>query len=138
MKKVMKFISLCLVGILLFGTVFNTSNASVAPDKDYDTNEVVSDTNGNNEIFETNKEIMPRFSYRVVTKNGNLNVRKGPGTNYGIKGAVAKGSIVECSFEQPGNVANTNWLYGSGIDVNSGKRITGYMCSDYLDCITID
>ncbi len=64
MKKVMKFISLCLVGILLFGTVFNTSNASVAPDKDYDTNEVVSDTNGNNEIFEKTEEFYLCFYLR--------------------------------------------------------------------------
>lgn len=133
MRKAIKFISVSMVSILVFGTVCNASNIS---SMDSYTNDIVYDTG--DESPEPDKQIMPRFSYRVVTKNGNLNVRKGPGTNYGIKGAVAKGSLIGCSFDQPGNVANTNWLYGSGIDVNSGKRIEGYMCSDYLSCTTID
>lgn len=74
------------------------------------------------------------YTYKVVTTSTDLNVRKGPGTNYAIVGTVKKGSYVECSFMQ--SASSGKWMYGTGKDAKTGKKISGYMHSDYLKCVT--
>lgn len=73
------------------------------------------------------KTIQPRYTYKVVTDGGYLNVRSGPGTEYPIKGKLPNGSYFSASFKQE----YADWMYGTGTDV-SGTEIDGYVYSKYL------
>src|SRR5699024_10968619 len=42
------------------------------------------------------------FIGKVTTSSGNLNIRKGPGTNYPIVGSLSKGKIVQINGEMQG------------------------------------
>lgn len=64
-----------------------------------------------------------RVYYRaeVATENGKLNVRSGPGTEYGVLFKLARGSVVDVLFEYP-----------SGWDWISDDGDHGYVCHKYL------
>lgn len=67
--------------------------------------------------------------YRVVVRNGNLNVRSDAGTNYPVIGRFAKGSIVYVDY-----ISNDKgkWWIVYGIDVSTGRGIRGWVDSTYL------
>ena len=73
------------------------------------------------------RTVQPRYTYKVVTDGGNLNVRSGPGTEYSIIGRLANGSYFSASFMQD----YIDWTYGTGTDV-SGVEVTGYVSDRYL------
>ncbi|MBR1407431.1 MAG: SH3 domain-containing protein [Clostridia bacterium] len=64
-----------------------------------------------------------RVYYRaeVATEKGRLNVRSGPGTDYGVLFALPKGTVVDVLFEYP-----------SGWDWISDDGDHGYVCHKYL------
>ena len=64
-----------------------------------------------------------RVYYRaeVATEKGRLNVRSGPGTDYGVLFALPKGSVVDVIFEYP-----------SGWDWISDDGDHGYVSHKYL------
>lgn len=73
------------------------------------------------------RNIQPRYTYKVVTDGGNLNVRSGPGTEYSIIGRLPNGSYFMADFMQQ----YADWMYGTGTDV-SGTEVTGYVYEKYI------
>lgn len=74
------------------------------------------------------KNIQPRYVYKVVTDGGNLNVRKEPKADGKIVGQVPNGSYFDASFEQ---TAPSPWMYGTGTSTTGGE-IKGYVNGNYL------
>ncbi|MBO5473338.1 MAG: SH3 domain-containing protein [Lachnospiraceae bacterium] len=73
-----------------------------------------------------------RYQYHVKTDGSNLNVRSGPGTSYSIVGQFANGAVIEISYMQPGDSTQT-WQYATGNDANTGKKISGYINTAYIE-----
>jgi uncharacterized protein YgiM (DUF1202 family) len=69
----------------------------------------------------TSKKIM----MKVVTKSSNLNIRKGPGTEYDIVGKAAHNSTVQLIKKM-----YNGWYY-----IKSEKGIEGFCSTDYLGTI---
>lgn len=59
---------------------------------------------------------------KVVTKSSNLNIRKGPGTNFDIIGKAAHGSQVQLIKKM-----YNGWYY-----IKSAQGIDGFCSTDYL------
>jgi hypothetical protein len=66
----------------------------------------------------TSKNIM----MKVVTKSSNLNIRKGPGTQYESAGKAAHNSQVQLIKKM-----NNGWYY-----INSAKGIFGFCSTEFL------
>lgn len=64
----------------------------------------------------------------VSTSEGNLNVRKGPGTNYEIIGKFANGTKVQYFGLSDDNA---EWCKVSGTSI-TGKNITGYVNDHFI------
>ena len=69
------------------------------------------------------EEPFKEYSVKVTSSNG-VNIRKGPGTNYGKNGALAKGSVQIITAEKTGKGAK---LWG---ELKSGK---GWIALDYTE-----
>ena len=59
-----------------------------------------------------------------VTSKGNLRVRSGPGTNYGVVGSVSSGTVLEVWGEEEG------WIH---IRMEDGKD--GYVSGEYVEML---
>ena len=59
---------------------------------------------------------------------GNLNIRSGPGTNYGvIASADYNTRVTILENPSPGDGCENNW-----VEIISANRIRGYVCSTYI------
>lgn len=76
----------------------------------------------------------PRSDYSncyVNTEGGNLNCRKGPGTEYEIVGKFKNGTQLSWSVFGKTDSLGRPWTQVSGKDVN-GKQISGWVLDSYL------
>ena len=84
--------------------------------------------NMNNEIFELDEEALELVTggkdYKI--KASEVNVRSGPGTNYGINGRLKKGEKVTYLSDKKKDKDGKTWLY-----VSNGK-LNGWIRSDLL------
>ena len=63
---------------------------------------------------------------KVVTQSGNLNIRKGPGTEQQLVGKVSHGEILTLLRKE-----NDQWFY-----VRTKEGVEGYCYSQYLESIS--
>lgn len=127
MKRIIMILAVVAMNVMILGTtcLAKENEGFVPPNK-------ITVEGGKLELVNIQKGIntvQPRYTYKVVTDGGNLNVRSGPGTSYSIVGQIANGSYVDVSFMQEAGIYP--WVYGSGTST-TGKEISGYMHSDYL------
>lgn len=85
--------------------------------------------NMNSEIFELDEEVLElvsggKGSYKV--KASEVNVRSGPGTNYGINGRLKRGDKVTYLNDKKKDKEGKTWLY-----VSNGM-INGWIRSDLM------
>lgn len=127
MKKIIKIIGIVVLNVMLLGTTCLASEKSaLLPPTEIKVDDARLELVG---VANDSDGIQPRYTYKVVTDGGNLNVRSGPGTEYSIVGQIPNGSYVDISFMQEAGIRP--WLYGSGIST-TGERIYGYMHGDYI------
>lgn len=69
--------------------------------------------------------------YIVNITDGWLNVRSSPNTSASVVGRLANGSYFNWSLMQPAG-APSDWLYGSGTDMNTGNTVYGWVYASYL------
>ena len=74
-------------------------------------------------ILDVNAVVVEGGKVRVVTKESNLNIRKGPGTDQPIVGKAAKGEIITLLSK-----SNEEWWL---VRTNDGEQ--GYSYSQYLE-----
>ena len=84
--------------------------------------------NMNNELFELDEEALELVTggkdYKI--KASEVNVRSGPGTNYGINGRLRRGAKVTYLSDKKKDKDGKTWLY-----VSNGK-LNGWIRSDLL------
>ncbi len=78
---------------------------------------------GGDLILNVNAKVDPGSKVRVATKESNLNIRKGPGTDQPIVGKAAHGEIITLISQ-----ANDLW---SSVRTDDGEE--GYAYSQYLE-----
>jgi hypothetical protein len=74
-------------------------------------------------VLNVNAKMDAGTQVRVATKEGNLNIRKGPGTDQPIVGKAAHGEIITLISQ-----ANDQW---ASVRTNDGEE--GYAFSSYLE-----
>lgn len=74
-------------------------------------------------ILDVNAKVAEGGKVRVITQEGNLNIRKGPGTDQPIVGKAAKGEVITLISK-----ANEQWWL---VRTNDGEE--GYSYAQYLE-----
>ncbi|VBB47298.1 Peptide-binding protein [uncultured Paludibacter sp.] len=74
-------------------------------------------------VLNVNAKVTEGGKVRVITQEGNLNIRKGPGTDQPIVGKAAKGEIITLISK-----ANEQWWL---VRTNDGEQ--GYSYAQYLE-----
>lgn len=78
--------------------------------------------------------MLPAVTYKVTISSGWLNIRNAPNTSGTIIGKLSNGAFFDWSLMQPSG-GGSDWLYGSGKDMDTGKTVYGWVNSNYLSPI---
>ncbi len=131
MKKSLKFLATSLLCVLMCSQLCFAAENPVMSERMKEQSEVKS------EVLElanipagSSAQVQPRIAFVVITEGGNLNVRSGPGTNYSVIGQFANGAALDMPYVTP--ACPPGWDYVYGDDCHTGKRIGGYVSSQYI------